>query len=100
MSRILKSVHRSMKDLHGIGLIGDITMREFDARCLPPVPDYTGAQVAKIRRKTRASQAVFGAVLNVGKSTVAAWEQGTKKPSGAAARLLEIVDRKGLDALT
>jgi len=89
-----------MKNLHGIGLIGDVTMREFDARCLPPVPDYTGAQVAKIRRKTRASQAVFGAVLNVGKSTVAAWEQGTKKPSAAAARLLEIVDRKGLDALT
>lgn len=100
MSRILKSVHRSMKDLHDIGLIGEVTMRDFDARCLPPVPDYTSSEVAKIRRKSKASQAVFGAFLNVGKSTVAAWEQGTKKPSGAAARLLEIVDRKGLDALT
>ncbi len=99
MSKLLKSVHRSMKDLHDIGLISDLTMREFDVTCLPPVPDYTGAQVTRIRRKVKASQAVFGAYLNVGKSTVAAWEQGTKKPSGAAARLLDLVDRKGLEAL-
>jgi putative transcriptional regulator len=46
-----------------------------------------------------ASQAVFAAFLNVGKTTVAAWEQGTKRPSGAASKLLEIVDRKGLDVL-
>ncbi|HEX6957285.1 MAG TPA: DNA-binding transcriptional regulator [Ferrovibrio sp.] len=99
MSKILKSVHGSMKDLHDIGLIDEVTMRDFDARCLPPVPEYSSTQVVKIRRKTKASQGVFAAFLNVGKSTVAAWEQGTKKPSGPAARLLDIVDRKGLDAI-
>jgi putative transcriptional regulator len=99
MSKVLKNVHDSMKDLHEIGLMSDLTMREFDALCLPPVRDYTGAQVVKIRRSVKASQAVFAAFLNVGKSTVAAWEQGTKKPSGAAARLLDIVERKGLDAI-
>jgi putative transcriptional regulator len=99
MSKVLKNVHVSTADLHEIGLVSDLTMREFDALCLPPVRDYTGAQVANIRRGVNASQAVFAAFLNVGKSTVAAWEQGTKKPSGAAARLLDIVERKGLDAI-
>lgn len=99
MSKVLKSVHEAMTDLHDIGLVSDLTMREFDALCLPSVRDYSAAQVAKIRRDAKASQAVFAAYLNVGKSTVAAWEQGTKRPSGAAARLLDIVERKGLGAI-
>lgn len=37
--------------------------------------------------------------LNVTKSTVTQWEQGEKKPRGTALKLLELVDRKGLDAL-
>lgn len=100
MSKVLKNVLASMKDLHEIGLVSDLTMREFDALCLPPVRDFTSAEVTEIRRGAKASQAVFAAFLNVGKSTVAAWEQGTKKPSGAAARLLDIVKRKGLDAIS
>jgi len=99
MSRILRSVHQSIRDLRETGLVDDITLRNFDARCLPPVPDFTNLQVIRIRRRAKVSQGVFAAFLNVGKSTVAAWEQGTKKPSGPAARLLEIVSRKGLDAL-
>ena len=99
MSRILKNVHISAKRLHGAGHISDLTMREFDALCLPPCPEFTPEQVQRIRTKSRASQSVFAAFLNVGKTTVAAWEQGTKKPSGAAAKLLELVERKGFDVL-
>jgi len=99
MSQILKNVHRSAKRLHAAGYVNDVTMREFDALCLAPCPDYSADDVIRIRAKTRASQGVFAAYLNVGKTTVAAWEQGTKKPSGPASKLLEIVDRKGLGAL-
>jgi len=99
MSRILKNAHKSAKRLHDAGFMDDVTMREFDALCLTPCPDYTADDVVRIRTKSRASQSVFAAFLNVGKTTVAAWEQGTKKPSGPASKLLDIVDRKGLDAL-
>lgn len=99
MSRILKNVHKSATRLHDAGFMDDVTMREFDALCLSPCPQYTADDVLRIRTKTRASQSVFAAFLNVGKTTVAAWEQGTKKPSGPASKLLDIVDRKGLDAL-
>jgi putative transcriptional regulator len=73
--------------------------RESATVCIPPVPAYTRTQVTKIRRKAKCSQAAFGIFLNVGKSNVVAWEQGTKKPRGPAARLLDIVDRKGIQAL-
>jgi putative transcriptional regulator len=99
MSRILRNVHADAKRLHAAGYMNDLTMREFDALCIEPPPKFTAKDVVRIRRKNRASQAVFAAFLNVGKTTVAAWEQGTKRPSGAASKLLEIVDRKGLDVL-
>jgi putative transcriptional regulator len=100
MSKILKSVHASAKRMHDAGHMDDITMREFDALCLAPTPEFTAKDVARIRAKSHASQSVFAAYLNVGKTTVAAWEQGTKKPSGAASKLLELVDRNGLDILS
>lgn len=99
MSKILSNVHKSAKRLHAAGHMDDVTMRGFDAFCLPPVRDYSAKAVRNIRTTAGASQGVFAAYLNVGKTTVAAWEQGTKKPSGPAAKLLDLVSRKGLDAL-
>ena len=45
------------------------------------------------------SRSVFAAPLNVGPATVEHWERGLKKPSGPSLRLLDVVDRKGVDAL-
>lgn len=99
MSRILQNVHKSAKLLNERGFMNDTTMREFDAMCLPKLPQYTADDVRRIRTATKASQAVFAAFLNVRTLTVSAWEQGTKKPSGPAAKLLNLVETKGLEAL-
>lgn len=98
-SRILAEVHEAARDLHDAGAMDTLTLRRFDALCLPPVPRYTAADIRRIRKNANVSQAVFAAVLNVGKATVAAWEQGGKEPSGAALKLLDLVERKGLSAL-
>lgn len=98
-SRLLSEMHAAGRGLYKAGAIDTLTMRELDALCLPPVPSYSAAQIRRIRRATRASQAAFAAVLNVGAATVAAWEQGTKTPSAPALKLLELVERKGLQAL-
>jgi len=96
---ILDVVHESAKDLHDIGVMDEVTMREFDALCLPPVKAYSAAEIQRIRKKNRASQAVFAAYLNTSKSTVQKWEQGAKKPNGPSLKLLSMVDRKGIEAL-
>ena len=96
---ILSVVHESAKDLHDAGVMDEVTMREFDALCLPPVKVYSAAQIQRIRKKNHASQAVFAAYLNTSKSTVQKWEQGAKKPNGPSLKLLNIVDQKGIKAL-
>jgi putative transcriptional regulator len=98
-SRILAEVHEAARELREAGAIDALTMRRFDALCLPPVRHYTAADIRRIRKEAHVSQAVFAAVLNVGKATVAAWEQGGKEPSGPALKLLDLVERKGLSVL-
>jgi len=96
---ILETVHDSAKDLHKAGTMNETTLREFDALCLPPVKEFTAVQIKRIRVKNKASQAVFAAYLNTGKSTVQKWEQGQKRPNGPSLKLLNLVAEKGLEVL-
>lgn len=97
--KILDTVHETAKGLHDASVMGTTTMREFDAICLPPVKKYSAAQIKSLRMKYKASQAVFAAYLNTSKSTVQKWEQGQKKPNGPSLKLLNLVDKKGIEAL-
>ncbi len=97
---ILEVVHESAKGLHEAGVMNDLTMREFDALCLPKIKQLTANQIKRLRIKNKASQSVFAAYLNTSKSTVQKWEQGQKHPNGPSLKLLNLVDRKGLEVLT
>ena len=55
--------------------------------------------IRRLRENLHVSQAVFAAYLNASTSTVQKWENGDKEPSGAAARFLSVVERKGLEVL-
>lgn len=97
---ILETVHETAQDLVQAEVMEVATLREFDVLCLPPVKEYTAIQIKRIRIVNKASQSVFAAYLNTSPSTVQKWEQGKKKPNGPSRKLLNIVDRKGLKALT
>lgn len=99
MSRILDNVRADARALHQANLMDEITMREIDALCLPEAKRFTPGEIVQIRNDAGMSQAVFALVLNVGTSTVQKWENGAKRPSGAAVRLLDVVARKGVDTL-
>lgn len=96
---ILSAVHETAKGLHDAGIMNDITMREFDALCLPPIKTYKPQEIKQIRLRYRISQAVFATYLNVSKTSVASWESGEKKPGPTAVKLLNLVDRKGIEAV-
>src|SRR6185312_9329293 len=89
---VLATAHAFGAALHKVGAMDATTMRDLDALCLPPRPEYGGAEVQRIRAATRMSQPVFARLLGVDKSAVAQWERGAKRPSGPAARLLEVLD--------
>jgi putative transcriptional regulator len=97
--KLLKAVHDTAQGLHKAGTLDAMTLREFDALCLPPVKTYTPTQIKRLRTRYKASQAVFAAYLNTSHSTVQKWEQGQKKPNGPSLKLLNLVDAHGQVAL-
>lgn len=98
-SPILEAVHQTASDLHRLGFIDKRKMHEFDALCLKPIPEYDSKKIRAVRQRLKISQAVLAAVLNTSLSTVRQWEIGEKHPSGPSLKLLNLIDRKGLDAL-
>ena len=96
---ILEVVHGGAKDLHKAGLVDAVTMREFDSLCLPPIRNFTAAQIKSLRLRTKTSQGVFAAYLNTSKTTVQKWEQGAKRPNGPSLKLMNLVEQKGLEVL-
>lgn len=55
-----------------------------------PPPEIAANEVTSLRTKSGMSQAVFARVLNVSTKTVQSWEQGERKPSHAALRMLQV----------
>lgn len=98
-SRILDAVHETATDLKDIGFIDMHKMQKYDALCLEPVPPYDSDKIKDLRERYRISQAVLASMLNTSLSTVRKWEVGDKHPSGPSLKLLNILDRKGLEAL-
>ena len=86
-------------DLHHFGFIDKKKMRKIEALCLTPVPDYTGERIKAIRSQYKISQAVLASVLNISLSSVRQWEIGEKHPCGPSLKLLDLLERKGLDVM-
>jgi putative transcriptional regulator len=98
-SRILATIHATARDLRSAGFIGKRRMREYDALCRAPVRPYSSRKIRALRERHRLSQAVLASILNTSLSTVRRWEIGHKRPSGPSLKLLDFLDRKGLEAL-
>jgi putative transcriptional regulator len=96
-SAILEAVHQTAQGLHRAGAMNQLTMREFDRLCLPPVELLQPEQIKQIRETNQVSRSVFAALLNTSVSTVQKWEVGQKRPTGIALKLLHLVRDKGLD---
>ena len=98
-SPILEAVHETAKGLNKAGVMDQVTMREFDQLCVPPVPPLEPEEIRRIREGSHVSQAVFARLLNTSLSTVQKWEIGQKRPTGTALKLLHLVQRRGLEVI-
>ena len=92
-------IHESALALHGVGAIDKATMRKFDESCITKTPTFEATQIKQIRERAKVSQPIFAMYLNTSESTIQKWEAGTKKPSGMALKLLDIVHKHGIGVL-
>ncbi|MGB6105296.1 MAG: DNA-binding transcriptional regulator [Pusillimonas sp.] len=99
MSKIIESLRGDLAALYEAGVLGKVTMREFDAICPPPVREFSAADIKHLREGLRFSQPVFALHLHTSASTVRKWEQGETRPAGPALKLLNVIAEKGLQAI-
>jgi putative transcriptional regulator len=69
---------------------GRAPARERTIKLPPPVKAMQAKEIRAIREGLGCTQIEFAALLNVPKVTAVSWENGTRKPSGAALRLLTV----------
>jgi putative transcriptional regulator len=71
---------------------GERNLRVTEITIPDPPPQYSAQDVKAIRLSRGMSQALFSKLLNVSNKTLQGWEQGLRRPSQSAARLLQIID--------
>ncbi len=64
-----------------------------------PCPTTAVKKIRALRDQLKLSQVVLAAVLNTSLSTVRKWEGGEKHPSWPSSKLLDLLERKGLEAV-
>src|SRR4051812_46599322 len=69
---------------------GEITLKTYTLEMPDPPPEVRADELTRFRLESGMSQAVFARVLNVSAKTVQRWEQGARRPSQAALRLIQL----------
>ena len=59
---------------------------------IEPIKEYKSEEIKNIRERTGLSQMLFANYLGVSNKTVEAWESGKNHPSGAACRILHMME--------
>ncbi len=102
--RLAQALLETAKDMYGGGLLDEtayakITMRHLGTEGKATVEPLTGETIRTIREQAHMSQAVFARYLNLKVVYVSQLERGTKRPTGAVLALLNVVRRKGIEAI-
>ena len=102
--RLRAEILETAEDFHKGGILDDatyarITMRHRGAEPIAQRAPMSGEDVRAMRERTRMSQAVFARHLNLTPGYISQLERGTKRPTGAALALLDVVRRKGIEAI-
>ncbi len=104
VSQITEALLETAGDLHRIGIMSDaayerITLRHLGPASLTVTQPITGPEIRTLREKANLSQAAFARFLNFTTGYVSQLERGVKKPYGLALTLLNVLRRKGLEAI-
>ena len=98
-SDAFEAIHSAAEGLFKAGGFSKETMRDFDESCLEAPQQFEAKEIQQLRESHHMSQPVFARYLNTSQSTLEKWEAGSKHPSGAALKLLNVVRKHGLEVL-
>lgn len=102
-SRLAKALLETADDMRAAGILDEAAHEKITLRHMGTKPVYaapmTGEEIRAMRERANLSQAVFARYLNLTTGYVSQLERGTKRPSGPALVLLDVIRRKGVEAI-
>ncbi len=101
-SRLAEAIVETAGDLLRIGIIGKDEHDKITKRLIGPLPPrkpVTPTQIRAMRERAKMSQTVFAHCLNVTPGYISQLERGEKRPTGVALAMLDVIRRKGIEAI-
>jgi putative transcriptional regulator len=103
-SRLTKVLLETADDMRRAGVMDAMTHAKITLRHLGDKADVlaepiSGDDIRALREHAHLSQAVFARYLNLTVGYVSQLERGAKRPSGPALVLLNVIRRKGIEAI-
>jgi putative transcriptional regulator len=104
-TRLTLELLETARDMHASGLLTDvlrdkITMRHLGGAATPADPaELTGEDIKALREQANLSQAVLASYLKLTVGYVSRLERGTESPKGPTLVLLDVIRRKGFEAI-
>jgi putative transcriptional regulator len=102
--RFTREMTETAEGMRSVGVMDEaaykLTMRDLNRA--PPaetVAPLTGDDIKELRERANMSQAVFARFLHLTVDHVSKLERGAKRPTGPALVLLNIIRRKGIEAI-
>ena len=103
-SRLSEAILEMAGDQHRLGIMSDedyskITIRHLGPKAPATARPVSARQVRAMRERANLSQAAFARYLNLTPGYVSQLERGAKQPKGPALALLNVIRRKGFEAI-
>ena len=103
-SRLTKALLEMADDMRGAGIMDEmthakITLRHLSDKANAVTEPISGEDIRKLREEAHMSQAVFARYLNLTVGYVSQLERGAKRATGPALVLLNVIRRKGIEAI-
>ena len=104
VTRLTKDLLETADDMRRVGILtkpayAKITKRHLGTENAATARALSAADIRAMRERSKMSQAVFAHYLNVTAGYVSQLERGAKHPTGAALALLNVIQRKGIEAI-
>lgn len=103
-SNLAEALLETAGDLHSAGLIGNeayekITVRHLGPNAPPTATPITPDEIRSVRERAHLSQAALAKYTNLTPGYISQLERGTKQAKGPALAILNVIRRKGIEAL-
>ncbi len=103
-TRLTKALLETADDMQRVGILtrpahAKITKRHLGTEEAATAHPLSASEIRLMRERSKMSQAVFAHFLNVTTGYVSQLERGAKQPTGAALVLLNVIQRKGIEAI-